>query len=122
MPGTQPVEHVVLLVEDEFLIRTEAASAFEKEGWSVLEACDADEALAIIHAQQPVDVPFTDVDLRSSLTGWDVAEKCRAHRANVAVFYASGVQRDHARRVQKNTVCSSTSRIGPTRLSMRVPC
>lgn len=91
---------IVLVVEDEFLIRMDVAAAFEREGWTVLEANNAESALKFICAERSFDVLFTDIDLSGSLTGWDIADVCRAHHKDVAVVYSSGVQRDQCRQVE----------------------
>jgi CheY-like chemotaxis protein len=41
---------VVLVVEDEFLVRMNAAEMIEEAGFEVVEASNADEAVAILEA------------------------------------------------------------------------
>ena len=41
---------VVLIVEDEFLVRMDTRATLETDGFDVLEAGDADEAIAIFRA------------------------------------------------------------------------
>jgi two-component system, response regulator PdtaR len=41
---------VILIVEDEFLLRMESAELIEKAGFEVIQAANADEAIAILKA------------------------------------------------------------------------
>ena len=47
----QSAAHVVLIVEDEFLIRMRAADIIEDAGFEVVEAADADEAILILESR-----------------------------------------------------------------------
>jgi CheY-like chemotaxis protein len=47
---------VVLVVEDEFLIRMHAAEMIEEGGFEVVEASNADEAVAILEARLEIAV------------------------------------------------------------------
>lgn len=53
---------VVLVVEDEVLVREDAADILEHGGFEVLQAGDAEEALALLE-ERSADVLFTDVNL-----------------------------------------------------------
>jgi CheY-like chemotaxis protein len=53
---------VVLVVEDEPLVRALAVDALEDEGFEVIEASTGDYALAVLKARRDVDVVLTDVD------------------------------------------------------------
>ena len=55
------------------------------------EASSAEDAIALMRTGHPdIDVVFTDIQLAGRLCGWDVAEQCRARRADFPVIYASG--------------------------------
>jgi CheY-like chemotaxis protein len=60
---------VVLLVEDEFLVRMGTRAAVEMAGFDVLEAGDADEAIAILAERNDVRLIFTDVHMPGSMDG-----------------------------------------------------
>jgi two-component system, response regulator PdtaR len=64
---------LVLVVEDEVLIRMAVAAALRNVGLHALEARDADEALTIIHAGIIPDVLFTDVRMPGSMDGLKLA-------------------------------------------------
>lgn len=61
---------VVLLVEDEPLVRMTAADELDDAGFRVLEAKNADEALVVLEAHSSeVQVLFTDVNMPGSMDG-----------------------------------------------------
>jgi CheY-like chemotaxis protein len=79
----------ILVVEDDPLVRDLAVTALTEEGFEVVEAETAEEALARC-AEETTDVLVTDIDLQGDLTGWDVAEQCRESDPSLPVIYASG--------------------------------
>lgn len=99
MSASQQKPPVILIVEDEALVRLQAVEAFRADNWEVVEAQTVEGAKEAFEGQMDLHVLFTDIDLRSSETGWDVAEACRKRHRDVVVVYASGVQREHTRKV-----------------------
>lgn len=79
---------VVLLVEDEMLLRMYAADVLEECGYDVLEATGALAALAIL-AEHRVDLLFTDIDLGDGPDGLTLARLVRDMRPDLPVIYAS---------------------------------
>ena len=59
----------ILVVEDEMLIRFWAADLLEENGFSVLEAKNADAALKVLESRPDVKLLFTDVQMPGSLNG-----------------------------------------------------
>ena len=90
---------VILVVEDEWLVRDDIAKALRDAGWQVIEASTAEDAIALMRTGHRIDVVFTDIQLAGRLCGWDVAEQCRAARADFPVIYASGNAADRSRKV-----------------------
>ena len=75
-PDTSITPPMVLLVEDEPLVRMTAADELDEAGFQVLEAKNADEALALLEAHSDeVQVLFTDVDMPGSMDGMALAER-----------------------------------------------
>jgi CheY-like chemotaxis protein len=81
---------VVLVVEDEFLVRYNIACSLQEAGYLVVEAGSGEDAIALCNSEESIDVLFTDVNLGGSASGWDVAECFRAARPDVPVVYTSG--------------------------------
>ncbi len=88
---THTVPSVVVLVEDEILIRMEISYALCDAGFRVIEARNADEALAILQCKaQMVDVLFTDINMPGSMDGLDLAKHTKQHWPWIALLIVSG--------------------------------
>jgi CheY-like chemotaxis protein len=68
---------VVLIVEDEFLVRMYAAEMIRDAGYDVVEAINADHAIAILETRRDIRVIFTDVQLPGSMDGLKLARAVR---------------------------------------------
>jgi CheY-like chemotaxis protein len=68
---------VVLVVEDDFLIRMHAAETIEDAGFEVVEASNADEAVTILEARLDIAVVFTDIRMPGSMDGLKLARAAR---------------------------------------------
>ena len=64
---------VVLIVEDELLIRMDAIEMIEAAGFDTLEAGNADEAIAILSTRPDIHVVFTDIQMPGSMDGVKLA-------------------------------------------------
>jgi CheY-like chemotaxis protein len=64
---------VVLIVEDEFLLRMSAAEMISEAGFDVVEAGNANEAIAILEARPDIHVVFTDIQMPGSMDGLKLA-------------------------------------------------
>jgi two-component system, response regulator PdtaR len=64
---------VVLIVEDEFLLRMNAAEMIGDAGFDVVEAGNADDAIAILEARPDIHVVFTDIQMPGSMDGLTLA-------------------------------------------------
>jgi DNA-binding response OmpR family regulator len=83
----------VLLVEDEPLIRLGVADYLRECGFRVLEASNAEDAIAILTASSPelrVDMVFSDVRMPGRLDGFGLARWVRQHRPGLPVLLGSG--------------------------------
>src|ERR1700753_2341450 len=82
---------VVLVVEDEFLLRMDAVDMIESAGFSVVEAADADAAIEILEARNDIAVIFTDIQLPGSMDGLKLARAGRGRWPPIKVIPSSGV-------------------------------
>ena len=81
---------VVLLVEDEAPVRRFAARALENKGYSVLQAENAEEALALLQKHiGPIDLVITDV-VMPGMDGPTLVAQARKSRPDVRVIFISG--------------------------------
>jgi CheY-like chemotaxis protein len=67
----------ILIVEDEVLVRMHLATALEDEGYRVIQAANAAEALATLETAIPLDLMATDVNMPGSLDGLQLASHVR---------------------------------------------
>ena len=80
----------ILLVEDELLVRMAIGQHLEDCGYNVLQASNAQEALAVISRHPEIDVLFTDVRMPGAMDGLALAKWVIEHYPRMAVMVASG--------------------------------
>ena len=96
----------VLIVEDEWLLRMELATALEDAGWTVLEAESGESALAILQQRPSLNVLITDIRLGGAANGWDVADAARVLSPLLPIIYVSANRPDLTRQVAHSTFFS----------------
>lgn len=80
---------VILVVEDEALIRAITADYLRDSGFTVLEAADAEHAIALIRAHE-VAVVFSDVRMPGDMDGFGLARWVHKNRPRIRVLLTSG--------------------------------
>jgi two-component system, response regulator PdtaR len=81
---------VVLIVEDEFLLRTMAAELVEEAGYDFVLASDADEAIRVLEARPDISVLFTDIQMPGSMDGLKLARAVRGRWPPIKIIATSG--------------------------------
>ncbi|NEW87612.1 response regulator [Rhodopseudomonas sp. WA056] len=81
---------VVLVVEDEPLLRMNAVDMIEAEGFEVLEAGSADVAIAILEDRDDVRLVFTDIQIPGSMDGLKLARAVRGRWPPIKIVATSG--------------------------------
>jgi CheY-like chemotaxis protein len=82
---------LVLVVEDEPLVREMIVLTLRDAGWEILEASTGEGALTqLANHGHRMKALFTDIELGGLLSGWDVADACRAAYPRMRIVYASG--------------------------------
>jgi CheY-like chemotaxis protein len=81
---------VVLIVEDEFLLRMDAVDMITAAGFEVLEAGNADQAIEILEARRDISVIFTDIQLPGSMDGLKLARAVRGRWPPIKIVATSG--------------------------------
>ena len=87
---TKPLPKEVLVVEDEALVRMNAADALADNGIMAWEAGDADEALEVLGQHPRIGLLFTDVNMPGEMNGIGLAHEVSALRPDVKVIVTSG--------------------------------
>lgn len=80
----------VVVVEDEALVRVDITMSLENEGFIVLEASNADEAIDLLNAHPEIRLMFTDIDMPGSMDGLKLASAVRDRWPPVKIIVASG--------------------------------
>jgi CheY-like chemotaxis protein len=82
---------VVLVTEDEPVVRAFARFIVHEAGHQSLAASNVDEALALLTSAQPIDILFTDINLRPfAHGGLKLARKAVELRPELRVIYTTG--------------------------------
>src|SRR4030081_3330503 len=86
----EPKRPLVLMVEDEFLLRMDAVDMIAAAGFEVLEAGNADEAIEILEARRDITVVFTDIQMPGSMDGLKLARAVRGRWPPIKIVATSG--------------------------------
>lgn len=83
-------DELILLVEDDELVRTSVANQLRSLGYRVRTAEDGSEALEMLRTQNDIDLLFTDVVMPGGMNGRELVEQARASHPSLKVLYTSG--------------------------------
>lgn len=81
---------VVLVVEDESLVRMVAADMLTDEGFMVLEATTADEAWPLLENHSEIGVLFTDINMPGHMDGLALATRVAERWPHIRLVVTSG--------------------------------
>jgi CheY-like chemotaxis protein len=82
---------VILVVENEAIIRLATAALLEDAGYTAVEACDADIAIQILERRNDVRAVFTDVIMPGSLDGLKLTRAIRDRWPPIHLLVTSGL-------------------------------
>jgi CheY-like chemotaxis protein len=83
------MQKVILVVDDEAVIRTSVREILEDEGFGVKEAATADEALLHLEGNG-ISLVLTDIEMPGRFNGLELARMIRAMWPTIAVVVTSG--------------------------------
>jgi two-component system, response regulator PdtaR len=83
-------KRLVLIVEDDELIRMHAADMVRELGFETIEAANADEAISLLETCPDITVLFTDIQMPGSMDGLRLIAVVRDRWPPVALLVASG--------------------------------
>ena len=90
-------QETILVVEDDILIRMPISQYLRDCGYKVIEACNAEEAMAVLgHRDTVVDVVFTDIEMPGAVDGFGLAKWIRDRRAGTDIILTGTVPRSVA--------------------------
>lgn len=81
---------VVLVVEDDPLLRMNAVDMIEEAGYRALEAPDADTAIGMLEGRNDIRLIFTDIDMPGSMDGLALAHAVANRWPPVRIIATSG--------------------------------
>jgi CheY-like chemotaxis protein len=84
------VPAVILVVEDEMLLRMRAVDMVEDAGYTSVEAVDADEAAAILESRSDIALLLTDIQMPGSMDGLKLAHTVHERRPPIKIILVSG--------------------------------
>jgi CheY-like chemotaxis protein len=84
-----PEPPAILVVEDEELVRLGNCERLERAGLAVLEAANADEALALLEAHPEIRVLVTDVKMPGWMSGIDLARQVEKRWPEISIVVTS---------------------------------
>ena len=82
---------VVLIVEDELLLRMNAVEMIEAAGFEAVEAANADQAIDILESRRDITVVFTDIQMPGSMDGLKLARAVRGRWPPIKIVATSGL-------------------------------
>lgn len=88
--GSASGRAVVLIVEDDTLLRMHAAEMIEEAGFHVLEAENADAAIHVLESRTDVGIVFTDIDMPGSMNGLKLAQAVADRWPPIRILATSG--------------------------------
>ena len=88
-PGVQRGK-IVLVVEDDPILLIHSVDLIEGAGFDVIEAHNADEAIAILETRTDIAIVFTDVEMPGTMDGLKLARFIRERWPPVHLILASG--------------------------------
>lgn len=80
----------VLVVDDNGTARWLLGEILSAEGYAVVEAKNADEALALLEGHSGVRAVITDIEMPGSMDGLELARRIVVEKPGVAVLLTSG--------------------------------
>ena len=90
IPDVRGGHEIILVVEDDRLVRTFVVGQIESLGYATLAAGNAAEALIVIDSAAKIDLLFTDMIMPGPMNGRQLADAAQQRRAALKVLFTSG--------------------------------
>jgi|SRR5687768_3479135 CheY-like chemotaxis protein len=84
------MRETLLVVEDEFLIRMDISDYLRAQGYEVLEASTAQQAIDLLDKHSAIALVFTDIQMPGPLNGIDLVRYIRARHPGIKTIITSG--------------------------------
>jgi DNA-binding NtrC family response regulator len=90
MLGRTKIPPIVLIVEDDMILRMRSVDIVEDAGYTPVEAVDADEALGILQSRSDIALLFTDIQMPGSMDGLQLAHAVCERWPQLKIILVSG--------------------------------
>jgi CheY-like chemotaxis protein len=87
----EAAQRVVLVVEDEVILRMAVSAHLRDAGFVVIEAVDAEEAVALLHANHTIQLVFSDITMPGAMDGDRLAEWISGRYPEMRILLTSGI-------------------------------
>jgi DNA-binding NtrC family response regulator len=81
--------HAVLIVEDDELLKMLTVDMVQRAGFEVVQAENAEEAMAILKVRSDIALVLTDVNMPGSMDGFKLAHAVRDRWPRIKIIVAS---------------------------------
>jgi two-component sensor histidine kinase/FixJ family two-component response regulator len=88
--STEVSPSIVLVVEDELMLRMRAVDIVQDAGFEPIEAISADEAIAILESRDDISCLFTDIQMPGSMDGLKLAHVTHTRWPHIKIILVSG--------------------------------
>jgi CheY-like chemotaxis protein len=86
---SEQIVPVILIVEDEALVRLAAVGMLEDAGFRMVEAVNSDQAIELLEADSNIRLLFTDVNMPGAIDGLALARQVHDRWPHIGIMVAS---------------------------------
>src|SRR5262245_10337602 len=83
---------VILVVEDEVMLRLAASYHLRGAGFTVIEAANADEAVRVVGASKSIALVFSDLTMPGEMDGYALARWISREHPHIKVLMTSALE------------------------------
>jgi len=89
MSWPHSAKSVVLIVEDDTMVRSLAIEMVQEAGFEVIAAVNADDAIRILETNSDIGIVFTDIQMPGSMDGLKLAHAVRNRWPPIKIIVTS---------------------------------
>jgi len=90
MANGRPSKIVVLIVEDEPLLRMNAVDMVEDAGFEAVDAANAEQAMQVLERRDDISIIFSDIDMPPGIDGMKLVAIVRDRWPPIEIILVSG--------------------------------
>lgn len=87
----EAAQRVVLVVEDEVVLRMAVSAHLRDAGFVVIEAVDAEEAIELLRANHRIQLVFSDITMPGTMDGDQLADWISDRYPEIRILRTSGI-------------------------------